>query len=344
MNQPILVLCFNVPLAARLRQMLDAKGLQDQVVVRHFHGWCDDLLRSHQIPKPSWNQFPGDAYLEELVARVVRSIEAGHIPAGQYGAVMVDEAHDFQPDWLKLVVQMVDPATNSLLILYDDAQTLYGRKRKQKINFKQVGIQAQGRTTVLKLNYRNTAEVLGVAYEFAKAFFGATGTANEDEPMLVQPQSAGRHGAKPTLTRFSSFQHETEGLVDRIRLLQGWGLDWNQIAVVYRSKFMGERIYQHLQQAQIPVEWISRDRDSRHYNPTELSVKLITMHSSKGLEFPVVFIPGLGFLPSSHSPPEEEARLLYVAMIRAIDRLVLSCDRSSDFVTRIEAALHMVKE
>jgi hypothetical protein len=35
---------------------------------------------------------------------------AGLIPAGQYDAVLIDEGHDFRPEWLKLVVRMVDPA------------------------------------------------------------------------------------------------------------------------------------------------------------------------------------------------------------------------------------------
>ena len=39
---------------------------------------------------------------------------------------------------------------------------------------------------------------------------------------------------------------------------------------------------------------------------------------------------------------ENEARLLYVAMTRAIEVLVLTCDRRSRFVERIEGALEKV--
>jgi len=39
----------------------------------------------------------------------------------------------------------------------------------------------------------------------------------------------------------------------------------------------------------------------------------------------------------------DEARLLYVAMTRAIEVLVLSCDRRSAFVERIEEALEKVE-
>jgi superfamily I DNA/RNA helicase len=48
-------------------------------------------------------------------------------------------------------------------------------------------------------------------------------------------------------------------------------------------------------------------------------VKLLTMHSSKGLEFPVVFIAGVGFMPMQSQAIADEARLLYVAMTRATE-------------------------
>lgn len=114
------------------------------------------------------------------------------------------------------------------------------------------------------------------------------------------------------------------------------------MAIVYRSKFMAEQTCQAFQAAEIPIEWINRDSDSRHYHPAEQSIKLVTMHSSKGLEFPVVFIPGVGFMPTQNVPEAEEARLLYVAMTRAIDQLVLTCDRPSEFVQQVEAALAKV--
>ena len=59
-------------------------------------------------------------------------------------------------------------------------------------------------------------------------------------------------------------------------------------------------------------------------------------------EFPVVFIPGVGFLPNRHGEVADEARLLYVAMTRAIEVLELSCDRKSKFVERVEGALENV--
>jgi superfamily I DNA/RNA helicase len=108
------------------------------------------------------------------------------------------------------------------------------------------------------------------------------------------------------------------------------------MAIIYRSDFMGQSLSRILKSVQIPVEWLNEDSNSRRYKPEAQSVKLLTMHSSKGLEFPVVFIAGVGFMPNQSHVIADEARLLYVAMTRATDFLELSCDRDSAFVRRLE--------
>jgi len=154
--KPVLVLCFNEPLAVKLAAVMEAKALTERVHVRHFHRWCRQQLVSFGQPIPP----QGKAMFDEMVNNVIRGVERQHIPSGQYQAVLIDEGHDFQPAWLKLVAQMVDPDTNSLLLLYDDAQSIYERQRTRQFSFKSLGIQAQGRTTILKINYRNTRQIL----------------------------------------------------------------------------------------------------------------------------------------------------------------------------------------
>ncbi|MEY4753854.1 MAG: hypothetical protein RJA44_1529, partial [Pseudomonadota bacterium] len=69
------------------------------------------------------------------------------------------------------------------------------------------------------------------------------------------------------------------------------------------------------------------------------SVKLTTLHASKGLEFHTVAIVGLDAVPDPRQTADEEWRLLYVAMTRATHRLVLSGCGNSVAVGKVESAL-----
>ena len=339
-EKPILVLCYNISLASRLRQMLQEKGVAEtKVSVQHFHSWCAEMLRLYKVPLPDRTIYQGREFFSQLVQQVVLGVNEEKIPKGKYGAVLLDEGHDFKPTWFNLLVQMVDPETNSLLVLYDDAQSIYEKRERGKFSFASVGIKAQGRTTILKLNYRNTEEILSFAYEFAKNIMQPTEDNEEDSPVLIKPQSVGRHGAKPTFTRLSSFSAETKHICDRIGEYRDRGIAWNDIGIIYRSDFMGRSLSRALKDVGIPVEWLNEDSNSKRYHPEAQSVKLLTMHSSKGLEFPVVFIAGVGFMPNQSQAIADEARLLYVAMTRATEYLELSCDRDSAFVKRLERVL-----
>jgi DNA helicase-2/ATP-dependent DNA helicase PcrA len=75
-------------------------------------------------------------------------------------------------------------------------------------------------------------------------------------------------------------------------------------------------------------------------------VALMTLHSAKGLEFPVVVVGGLeeGVLPHFNSQGaledlEEERRLLYVGMTRAKERLLISCCRRRRIAGRYQDQL-----
>ncbi|MBQ9272764.1 MAG: ATP-binding domain-containing protein, partial [Mogibacterium sp.] len=79
------------------------------------------------------------------------------------------------------------------------------------------------------------------------------------------------------------------------------------------------------------LERITLMSDIDNHDQDENAVVLITLHSAKGLEFPVVFMPGMenGMFPGSAafdetSRMEEERRLCYVGITRAMKKLYLT--------------------
>lgn len=78
------------------------------------------------------------------------------------------------------------------------------------------------------------------------------------------------------------------------------------------------------------LEWLTLRTDLDTLSDTTSAVTLMTIHSAKGLEFPVVFVTGMeeGLFPSirrnSDTHIEEERRLAYVAITRAKEQLYLT--------------------
>ncbi len=351
--KPVLVLCFNEPLAVKLASVMRLKQIDDHVHVRHFHKWCRDQLVTYGQTLPD-QALAKDAFFEDMVDRVIRAVDRQQIPAGQYRAVLIDEGHDFEPEWLKLVVQMVDPGSNSLLVLYDDAQSIYeGRrgkkvakkalkkaepvdekaidKKKPKFSFKSVGIQAQGRTTILKINYRNTRQILELSNLVARDLLSPQDT-DEDGVPLLRPVSCGREGETPLLIQLPTLRAEAEKITELLSAAHQQGHAWSDMAVIYRNRPVGEACSEAMARRRLPFQWRRRTGD---FDPAADSIKLLTMHVSKGLEFPVVAVAGVGQMPGEGESELEEARLFYVAATRATQRLIITASGDSAFSRKL---------
>ena len=337
LTKPILVLCFNRTLAARLQHLLAERGLAEQVQVYNFHRWCRAMLGAYHVPLPAG----GAGFIDALVPAVMAAVERGQIPRHHYGAVLIDEGHDFEPDWYRLVVQMIDPTTNSLLVLYDDAQNIYGKGTRRKVSWKSLGVQAQGRTTILKLNYRNTLEILAVARQFAAELLQERPSDDDGVPLLA-PESAGRRGPLPELIRTASRRAETTAVVERVVQAHARGRAWREIAIVQRDRWQAEALQRVLAAANVPCN-VANDRGGKDTLFGSDAVRLVTMHSSKGLEFPLVLIAGLDRLPARDEDEASAARLLYVAMTRATEELVLLHHADTVFSQRLRQSIDAVQ-
>jgi Nuclease-related domain/UvrD-like helicase C-terminal domain/AAA domain len=325
-EKPILVLSFNEPLAVKLNADFAAKGLTNLVHVRNFHKWCRQQLVAFGQPV-----YQGDGMFERMVQDVIRAVDRKQIPSGQYRAVMIDEGHDFKPEWLKLITQMVDPLTNSLLVLYDDAQSIFERSKRKQFSFKSVGIQAAGRTTILRINYRNSKQVLEIANTFA-AQIQQSDHQDEDVAPLLKPTSCGRNGQLPMIVRSTTLSGEAYKLAELLKVSHEQGHAWGDMAVLCTDYQSIDLCAKAFNQLHIPIQIRKRSGD---FNPQLDQIKVMTMKVSKGLEFSIVALHGVGQMPIKGEDENEQARIFYVAATRATQHLIISVSGEGQFGQRL---------
>ncbi|MFW2374247.1 MAG: 3'-5' exonuclease [Gammaproteobacteria bacterium] len=330
MSKPVLVLCFNVSLAANLRHYVSEKKIEHKVQVYHFHDWCGQQIKTYHCEVPG-NEAP---YFERQVMAVIRGVEKSQIPRAQYSAVLIDEGHDFEPEWLQLVTQMVDPETDALLLLYDDAQSIYKKHSALDYSLSSVGIKARGRTTILKLNYRNTREILEFAYKFAQEFIAASDS-DEDHIPVIAPESAGGTGPAPV---FRLFDQQSEELDYVIRCISKWlktGQAANEIAILVPSNNMATMIAECFDKADIPNLCLVGKENKAAYDPGKPLVTVLTIHSSKGLEFETVVLAGIDKIQFVADELVDQVRLMYVGMTRAKTQLLITASGNTVFTQRL---------
>ena len=109
-------------------------------------------------------------------------------------------------------------------------------------------------------------------------------------------------------------------IAQRLKEAHRAGMAWRDMAVVYRAEDYDFRpVLWKLDSYGVP--WI-RHKD-QGYGQNHDKVSVITMHSAKGLEFPLVVIPSAQKIQQAAQTDATEAKLLYVAMTRATQELVL---------------------
>ncbi|TGC36280.1 restriction endonuclease, partial [Salmonella enterica subsp. enterica serovar Enteritidis] len=88
--KPVLVICYNITLARKLKALIEKHTLRLPVEVTHFHLWCHQQLQSYgRVPPKSKN------FVELMENALSIAFEDGIIQPEQYSAVLIDEGHDF---------------------------------------------------------------------------------------------------------------------------------------------------------------------------------------------------------------------------------------------------------
>lgn len=242
--------------------------------------------------------------------------------------MVIDEAQDLDPSVLRLLVSLcVSPS--HLFITADANQSIYG----SGFNWADVhsSLKFQGRTGILRANFRSTREI----GEAAQAYLTTNG---ELEPEQVQRLYVNSGGAIPDMRQVLSSQQEAWLLCVYFKqaVLQQ-RLTLGSCAVLCPSERSGQEIVRFLKEEGLEATFMKgRELDLRRSG-----VKIITLSSSKGLEFPIVALAG--FVSSNYPVISAEAsddersellarerRTIFVGMTRAMRALLVIVPAHAD--------------
>lgn len=346
----ILILCYNISLAQNIEHMVrhmmnepdslfdfdftkeetHTKRAKHLIQVRNFHSWLRNDLRIS----------------EATIPMMLEKLKQGEAILPKYDAIMIDEGQDFDADWFKLVSELLNPDTKSLLLVEDRAQSIYKRGRSY---LQDTGLDFRGRSKVLSINYRNTAQIVSFAWAFYQqhSVLKNKVVSKEFEGDIIAPQSTRRKGYEPAIVRVDSFRREAVIVAKQIAKLHcERKLPLSEILILYRVKRFSGLDYiallkNALEQEDIPYYWIAENSDSkRNFDIDHESVKISTIESSKGLDFQAVFIVSANNIPFAlEEDIEREASLLYIGMTRAKEYLCISYSGESEFTAYFDKVL-----
>lgn len=258
---------------------------------------------------------------EQLRAKAAARIEAGEVPP-KYDAVLIDEAQDLQPTALRVLVGLCK-TPGGLFLTADANQSIYGGSfRWSDVH---ASLQFQGRTGILRANHRSTREIAIAAESYLRA--------DQVNAVLDAEDSDARYvhsGPLPAVRAVRNTQDETQILARFFRsATRELRLGLGACAVLCPYNNAASRIAAALSDAGLSASKVDGD-DLDLKKP---GVKVLTLKSAKGLEFPIVAIAGFLDEPYPNwTPPVEENRIellsrerrtMYVAMTRPMRALLV---------------------
>jgi superfamily I DNA/RNA helicase len=207
-------------------------------------------------------------------------------------------------------------AEGNICVVGDDDQSIYGFRGASIDTIHNFQHEFSGACVIkLEENYRSREEILSLANSVIRR-------ATSRFPKRLRSQ-CGRGGLvvrERTLNETAESKQIVDQLVERRRC----GRQWRDMAVLVRVGSDSKSIRIELKDRDIPFQSSAEQSAEDH-------VAIMTLHRSKGLEFPVVFLPAVeeDTLPHYYSSRasngiEEERRLFYVGVTRAQQELVLS--------------------
>lgn len=249
----------------------------------------------------------------------------------KYTHIIVDETQDLTRVQLEFIKALyMNKNYSSMLFVSDTAQSIYPEAWLVKgRSFTSIGLDMKGKATSLYKSYRTTLPIAYAAYSLI-----ADDKNIIDEDNFVKPSLIDKQGVYPVYREFKNKILEAEYVVNIIKYELMDKYDYKDIAIISRFKNQLREIKNYLDKNNIPYKEVEND-DELDFNDN--SIKLLTMHLIKGLEFKAVMIVGLNdkYMPLKSFANEFEdndyvesmdRKLLYVGMTRATEQLFLTSD------------------
>jgi hypothetical protein len=321
-----LLTCYTRSLASVLRTYLDG---YDNVDVEPLHTLMARAIRDAELADPG---FARDRSGEERAAAALKALDRGSL--ARYRAVFVDEAQDFGPQALRFAVSLADERFNDVLIVADAAQNVF----RQRFSWREAGVHAQGRTRILRRNYRNTREILELAHAFLMPEGADADPIDfEDETVIVPPEAALRQGQPPTVV-YCDPQDLVTCAVEEVKRRSGERAAPKSIALLTMGNRQAIDLERRLRSENVPFFFVTDPQNDENKDKIAEALESIvvsTVYSAKGLEFPTVV---LCCTPRENQTLDELRSTLYVGMTRATGRLTVIVEPDHPLAPDLRAA------
>ncbi|MFC1879099.1 DEAD/DEAH box helicase [Chloroflexota bacterium] len=331
-KQRILILCWNTALGNYMKQAyekfeIEAKG---EVVVTHFTEFARKLLGIRSDPATGWDD-----------SRVMKRLESIKIPSWQqYDAIFIDEAQDFRKEWIEYIFSKLlkgDPKQRNLIIAADDAQRVY---KQRDFSWKSLGIPMTGRSKILKTIYRNSARV----WIFSAFLLEDKATYVRDQESADKLQFSTKGGYDPQLIQCKDLDEQIDKAIEIIESMLAKNLSARNVLILYRHRYVSwlnyplvDRLLERLNSTGIAADWIAKHSEAkRSFDWVADTIKISTVHSAKGMDSPVVIVLGAETFSTEEDSDTDELRLMYVALTRAREFLVVLYSGNSGMVPNLK--------
>jgi hypothetical protein len=251
-------------------------------------------------------------------ARDLRTAKARGIPRA-VDALLVDELQDFDPAWLQFALATVRPGRGGALLVGDRAQGLY-RDGDPSTTLSGYNIVRY----VLSRPYRSTRQVLRAAGVVTGQRIVGIDGAPDGEPV--------------DLVWADSRDAQVECVAWEVSTMLSSGRRLPREIAVLLTQWRGlSKLRAALTRSGVPFEVFDKN-NAMEFDPTTPTVKVITVHSGKGYEFPVVVLLGLDTLPAgTDDPTRQRERVGFVGATRAQDQLLITYTKSTGHIDRVAA-------